>query len=183
MYARNQALLGLAVVVLAATACGGPGTSTRATPQAADRSPWVGQTMTLEGERLDGEAAPFSLADVHGKVVIVDFWASWCGPCRDALPWYEELYGTHRDGGLEVVAVSVDEQRDAAERFLDALELSYTVVWDDGHQLAERYQLEAMPTTFVLDRSGVIRAVHGGFREETKGETRALVEALLAEAG
>lgn len=181
---RTPTVSALALLLALLPACGATpaSTSTTAAPAAgtATGDGTVGSTMTFDAERLDDSGA-FALADWRGKVVIVDFWASWCGPCRDALPFYDTLYAEHREAGLDVVAVSVDEARALAERFLDSVPVSYTVVWDRSHQLASRYALKTMPTTFVLDRTGTVRAVHDGFHDASRVELTALVVALLVE--
>ena len=170
----------LALSVLLA-ACGAtPASTSSASSSSAKGDGAVGTTMTFEADRLDAEGG-FALADLRGKVVIVDFWASWCVPCRDALPFYDVLYKEHGAAGLDVVAVSVDETRDLAQRFLESVPVSYAVVWDASHALASRYALKTMPTTFVLDRSGVVRAVHDGFHDASREELRRLVAGLLAE--
>ncbi len=185
MRAPNPCHLVVAALLAFALASG-CGASTSHTRSGSDSDPAaagavVGQALDLSGRRLDsGET--LSLASLRGAVVVVDFWASWCVPCRDAMPFYEALYQAHRDAGLRVVSVSVDEDEALARRFLEAAPVSFDVLWDDGHELAARLALEAMPTSFILDRRGVVRAIHTGFFDRTGDDTRVLVEALLAEA-
>ncbi len=138
----------------------------------------IGQPAVLTARALEGEAA-FDLATLQGKVVIVDFWASWCEPCRASMPFYEDLYQRHRADGFEVVAVSIDEDVALARRFMDSVSVSFTVVWDADHVAAERFRPRTMPSSYVIDRQGVVRHVHVGFLDETREATRAQVLALL----
>ena len=171
---------GLLLVALTTAGCGATGASTRADEAPSGADGVVGQAADFAGDHLDGAGA-FQLASLQGKVVIVDFWASWCEPCRAAMPFYEDLYSRYREQGLEVVGVSVDETRELALGFLEDLPVSFIVIWDAGHGLAERFDLQTMPTSLLIDRAGVIRAVHDGFFEDTGAETETLVQTLLAE--
>ena len=103
------------------------------------------------------------LADYAGKVVLIDFWASWCAPCRDSLPLLARLHATLADRGFEVLAVNLDEDPDDARRFLLTYPVGYTVLSDQAGHVAESYGLKTMPTSFLVDRRGIVRYVHEGF--------------------
>jgi thiol-disulfide isomerase/thioredoxin len=121
------------------------------------------------------------LAAHAGEVVYVDFWASWCGPCRSAYPWLQTLHERYAEQGLTVLTVNVDRDRAAAEKFLAALKADLPVIWDPEGVLATEYELQAMPTSYVFGRDGTLRASHVGFDEKKTGEIEAEIEALLAE--
>jgi thiol-disulfide isomerase/thioredoxin len=109
-------------------------------------------------------APPFpALSAQQGKVVLVDFWASWCAPCLQALPRYEALRQQLGPRGFEVVAVDLDQEPRDGARVLQALHLSYPQVPDPQGALAERYGVEGMPASYLLDRRGRVRQVHVGF--------------------
>lgn len=114
------------------------------------------------GAALQGDSAP-ALADLRGKVVLVDFWASWCAPCLKSLPLYSQLRDELPRTDFEVLAISVDESADDARRFLSAHPVSFPVLHGDpGVPLS--WGVEAMPTSYLVDREGIVRAVHHGFQ-------------------
>lgn len=129
---------------------------------------------TLEGRRL-------RMADLRGKVVIVDFWASWCEPCREEMPVLERLYQRYEDRGLVVVGVSVDRALRNARGFLRRTRVSFPIIHDAGHRIADRYSPPTMPSSYIVDRRGVIRHVHEGFRSGDAQRMEREVRALLSE--
>ncbi len=123
---------------------------------------------------------PVSLADYRGKVVVVDFWASWCGPCRKSMPFLEELRKQHHARGFEVLAINLDARVDDALRFLRFYPVSYPVLRDTG-TLPELYGVRGMPTSYYIDRRGVVRLIHIGFDDSDQSDVRKLVLDLLEE--
>lgn len=107
-----------------------------------------------------------SLAALRGKVVVVDFWASWCAPCKEEMPVLESLYKRFKDQGLVVIGVSVDNEAANAKKFLSSVKVSFPVVHDAGHGVADKFKPPRMPTSYVIDKAGKIRFVHAGFRKE-----------------
>lgn len=116
----------------------------------------------LSGDRPSGDRM-VALADYAGKVIYIDFWAAWCAPCRDALPLLDRLHRTLVDRDFEVLAVNLDEDPGDGRRFLVTYPVGYTVLSDPTGRVAKRYSLKTMPTSFLVDRSGVVRYVHKGF--------------------
>jgi peroxiredoxin len=129
---------------------------------------------------LDGRAV--SLADLRGKVVWVDFWASWCPPCRAETPVLRDLYARDRDRGLELVAVSVQESTtDDIRSYATTYGLTYPIVADLTGAIFRAWRVYGLPTQFLLDRDGVIRAVVQGPVDASTAD--AIVEPLLGAAG
>jgi thiol-disulfide isomerase/thioredoxin len=127
---------------------------------------------------LSGGALP----DTAGKVVIVDFWASWCAPCKASFPAYSRLQAAYAARGLSIVGVSVDDSAAAFTAFVAKLKPTFATVHDAEHKLVGVVQVPTMPTSYVLDRSGRVRFVHQGFHgEKTERELGREIEALLAE--
>jgi thiol-disulfide isomerase/thioredoxin len=139
---------------------------------AGQRLPEIGLT-DLSGKKID-------VASLQGKVVIVDFLASWCGPCKQELPVLEKLYKKYGAEGLVVVGVSVDEELANLQGLLKQVKVSFPVVHDASKVVAGRYKPPRMPSSYVVDRKGIVRYVHGGFRKEDGAKLETEVKALLA---
>ncbi len=122
-----------------------------------------------------------ALADYAGKVVFIDFWASWCAPCRDSLPLLSRLHATLVDRGFEVLAINIDEDLDDATRFLETYPVGYTVLSDRAGRVAKAYGLAIMPTSFLVDRRGIVRYVHKGFDAADIEKIRAQIVRELEE--
>jgi thiol-disulfide isomerase/thioredoxin len=108
-------------------------------------------------------AASLDLAKYRGKVVYVDFWASWCGPCKLSFPFMQQLAARYAAGDLAVITVNVDRQRAAADRFMQQVRSSLPVIYDAAGDLAQAWKVADMPTSLVFDRKGAMRFRHQGF--------------------
>ena len=128
---------------------------------------------------LDGGAA-MSVADYRGEVVYLDFWASWCGPCRESFPFMNELNREFRDKGLRIVAISVDKTPEAARRFLVRNPAQFAIALDTTAACPAAFQLPGMPTSYLIDRNGAVRAVYSGFHPGDRAEIRRQLLELLA---
>lgn len=132
------------------------------------------------GAWKDLSGRPIDRAALAGKVVIVDFWASWCAPCKQELPALEALYAKYKDQGLVVIGVSVDGDRDKALALAKSLKLTFPNVHDAQHAIAEQFDPPRMPSSYVIDRKGIVRHVHAGFRAGDEQVIEREVRALLA---
>jgi thiol-disulfide isomerase/thioredoxin len=110
-----------------------------------------------------GRTDQVAMSDLKGQVVFLDFWASWCGPCRESLPVYEALYQQFGSKEFQVVAINLDEFKKDAEGFLNQHPVSYTVLLDPAGISASAWQIKAMPSSFLLDRQGRIVRSYAGF--------------------
>ncbi len=119
--------------------------------------------------------------DLKGKVVYVDFWASWCVPCRGSFPWMKKLADMHGKDGLEIVTINLDKDPKAAKKFIDDMKSPFPVVFDSTGTLAERYHLQVMPTSFIYGRDGQLRDRHEGFRPDKTVDVETEIESLLKE--
>jgi thiol-disulfide isomerase/thioredoxin len=128
-----------------------------------------------------GSPGLFTLASLQGKVVYLDFWASWCGPCRVSFPQLEQLRRELGSRGFEVLAVNVDEVEAAALRFLEEIPVTYPVVRDGTGETPRSYGIPGMPTGFLIDRDGVVRLVHQGYRKSDRAALRASIIEVLGE--
>jgi cytochrome c biogenesis protein CcmG, thiol:disulfide interchange protein DsbE len=126
-------------------------------------------------------AAPLDLGALRGRVVYLDFWASWCAPCRQSFPWMDSMKKAFESQGLTVVAVNVDHDRADAERFLKQLQPKFEVRFDPQGQLAQQFKVEGMPTSIIIDRHGVPRFTHIGFWPGDSETSAEQIRQLLAE--
>lgn len=132
----------------------------------------------LASHKLEGKLP----ASLKGKVVLVDFWASWCGPCAQSFPALEELHKRYQDRGFVILAVSVDEKKADLEAFLKKRPVSFAVVRDAEHKLVAAVDVSAMPTSFLVDTKGKVRFRHTGYHgEQTKRQYADEIESLLKE--
>ena len=132
--------------------------------------------------RLGEAADPVSLAALKGRVVYVDFWASWCVPCRLSMPALDALYRKHRDAGFSVVGINKDVTAADARRFLQRVPVSFPLVADADDAAARAFAVKAMPSGYLVDRKGVVRHVHRGFTSETAAALEREVADLLGES-
>jgi len=133
----------------------------------------VGQPFpALGGYGLEG-----ALPDAAGKVVLVDFWASWCGPCKASFPGYAALQRELADRGFLIVAVSVDKQAGPFDEFVKRFAPPFTTVRDAGQRMVADVKVPGMPTSYLLDRHGVLREVHLGYHGD--GSLREIRESVL----
>ena len=137
------------------------------------------QAPAIDLPLLPGGPENIQLADLRGKVVYVDFWASWCGPCRVSFPLLEEMRTELSPRGFEILAVNVDEFVDDALEFLMELPVSYPIAYDPQGVSPQAYGINGMPTGFLIDRAGVVSKVHQGFRSSDAEKLRAEIVKLL----
>lgn len=144
-----------------------------ANAEAAKKAP----AFKLQG--MDGQS--LSLDQLKGEVVYLDFWATWCPPCRKSFPWMEQMHKRYKDLGLKIVAVSLDGKRGVITKFLKENPVSFTILQDPNGKIADAYKLKGMPSSYIIDRRGNIRVTHAGFREKDKAKLEASFKELLAE--
>ena len=119
---------------------------------------------------------------IEGKVVLLDFWASWCGPCKQSFPVLDKLHADFKDRGLVVLGVSVDDKAESMQKFLKGTPVAFATVRDAAHALVSHAGVEAMPSSILIGRDGKVVAVHRGFKGKATGdELRKEIESLLAQ--
>jgi cytochrome c biogenesis protein CcmG/thiol:disulfide interchange protein DsbE len=123
---------------------------------------------------------PLDLKALSGHVVYLDFWASWCVPCRESFPWMNAIQHEFGRDGLIIVAVNVDHARSDAEQFLRHHSPDFRIVFDPEGILAERFGVRGMPTSFLIDRDGRVHSEHEGFRVRDRGALEQQIRSLLA---
>ena len=123
-----------------------------------------------------------NLAALRGKVVYVDFWASWCAPCRKSFPWMNGLQKRHAAEGLQIVAINLDEKREDAAAFLAQVPATFTIVYDPAGATAKAYRIKGMPSSFLIDREGKVISMHTGFNNGSREQLERAVEQALGGA-
>ena len=113
------------------------------------------------------EGKEIKLSDYAGKVVLIDFWASWCPPCREEMPELIKFYKSHNDPKFQLIAINIDNDKANIEKFLDKLspKPGFPIIADNEHQIPGLFNIEAMPTTIFIDKKGKIRFRHDGFKQ------------------
>src|SRR5262249_2744237 len=137
-----------------------------------------GDFPNLASFQFEGELP----ADLAGKIVMVDFWASWCGPCKKSFPALDELQKKFGGQGWKIIAVNEDQKKSDMDHFLKENKVSFTVLRDaaaDGEKLVDKVDVSAMPSTFIIDGAGKVRFIHSGYLAETKKEYEQEIESLL----
>lgn len=128
---------------------------------------------------LPGRQAELKLAQLRGQAVYLDFWASWCGPCRQSFPWLNQMQARYGPRGLRVVGVNLDQKAPAAAAFLAQVPAHFDIVYDPAGQTPRAYGVKAMPTSVLIAPDGKVLMIHGGFREDQREELeRRIAQAL-----
>ncbi len=128
---------------------------------------------------LPGRALPIKLSDYKGKTVYLDFWASWCGPCKQSFPWMNDMQGRFSGKGLRVVGINVDQQTDEAKAFLTENQAKFDVGFDQGGKTPRAYAIKGMPTSVLIGPDGKVMYVHSGFKDENRAELETHIKHAL----
>lgn len=129
--------------------------------------------------KLPGQKGEVNLESFRGKVVYLDFWASWCKPCVKSFPWMVKMKTAYQDQGLEIVAVNLDTDRKMADDFLKRVEVNFEIAYDPDGDTANQYKLRGMPSSFLIGRDGKLYATHIGFRDKDKPKIEQAIKQLL----
>ena len=127
-------------------------------------------------------ADELNLAAYKGKVIYIDFWASWCSPCRQSFPWMKELQAAKAKEGLVIIAVNVDQEKKLADAFLAEFSPNFNVVFDPAGRLATEFKVAGMPSAYIIDRDGKPRFKHIGYHHEKRSQYEQEIQTLLDEA-
>lgn len=150
----------------------------------------AGSSIASSG--LAGQAAPdfvlksaagenLRLSEYRGDVVMINFWATWCGPCRQEMPLLDELYTRYQRVGFNLLGVNIDDDSGRAMQMIDELGVSFPVLFDEKKEVSKLYQVEAMPVTVLVDRHGTVRHVHHGYKPGYEEKYLTEIRALLRE--
>lgn len=128
---------------------------------------------------LPTKTGPISLKSQRGQVVYLDFWASWCKPCRKSFPWMNAMHRKYHTKGLQIITVNVDADSQLAQRFLEKYPAEFIVAYDAAGEVASQYQVKGMPSAYLIDRQGNVHVSHIGFREKDEAAMENHIKQLL----
>lgn len=128
---------------------------------------------------LEGKPAPLidGVGEFQGELTLVDFWASWCGPCQASFPWMNEMKKKYPS--LTIIAVNLDENREDAEKFLNDVDSDFKIIFDPKGDLAEKYRVDGMPSSYLIDKNGNVVIQHVGFFSENTSDYEADIQRVL----
>jgi peroxiredoxin len=148
-------------------------------------------TFSGAGVELSGPAPDFrlpsksgeqiALSDLKGQVVMLNFWATWCGPCRQEMPHLEALHQRYSDLGFTLLGVNVEEDSSGADKFLSGTPVTFPILFDPDSEVSQAYEVVAMPSTVLVDRAGNMRFIHHGYKPGYENEYQTQIRALLRE--
>lgn len=131
---------------------------------------------------LQGMDGAVQLAKLSGKVVYVDFWASWCGPCRQSFPWMNEMQAKYAARGLQIVGINVDAKSEDAKTFLATTPAKFTIAFDPKGATPRQYGIKGMPSSVLIGPDGKVLMEHSGFRDADRAELEAKIQSALGAA-
>ena len=130
-------------------------------------------------QSLDGKTV--TLGQYKGDVVMINFWASWCGPCRQEMPLLDDIYKQYKDMGFVLIGVNVEPDAHDANAWLAKTPVSYPILSDPKSAVSQLYQVQAMPTTVIIDRQGVVRYVHNGYLPGDENQYMNSIRSLIVQ--
>ena len=139
----------------------------------------VQQAPAFALQSVDGKTV--SLAQFKGDVVMINFWASWCGPCRQEMPLLDDIYKQYKDMGFVLLGVNVEPDASGANGWLKKTPVSYPILTDPKSSVSQLYQVQAMPTTVIIDRQGVVRYVHNGYLPGDENQYMNSIRSLIVQ--
>lgn len=128
---------------------------------------------------LPGSAGTIRLSGFKGQIVYLDFWASWCAPCKKSFPWMNSMQSKFGSQGLKIIAINLDANPDDAERFLALVPANFSIAFDPKGLVARHYEVKGMPSSMLINRDGKIVFQHAGFNDATRARLEQEIQSLV----
>ena len=128
---------------------------------------------------LPGDGVTHDLSKLKGKVVYIDFWASWCVPCRKSFPWMNDMRNRYDRKDLQIIAINLDADKGEAMKFLEKVPANFDIAYDPDGEIAAKYDLQVMPSSYLINKKGEVVFAHKGFREGDTAEIEAKIQKLI----
>jgi len=132
--------------------------------------------------KLEGQQKQIKLSDYRGQIVYLDFWASWCQPCRKSFTWMNKMQSLYGEEGFKVIAINLDESRKKANKFLRQIPANFDVAFDPRGNTAESYKVKAMPSSYIIDKNGNVIHANLGFRGRDEERLEARIRHLIRQS-
>lgn len=136
-------------------------------------------SATAPDFKLEGQKKQIQLSDYRGQIVYLDFWASWCQPCRKSFSWMNRMQALYGKEGFKVIAINLDDSRKKANKFLRQIPTNFDVAFDPRANTAKSYQVKAMPSSYIIDKNGNVIHANLGFREKDEEKLEAQIRRLI----
>ncbi len=167
-------------IALAVSACDTGSSGTGAESASGSSHELIGKSAPSFSMSSANGKGSVAIGSLKGKVVLVDFWATWCGPCKESFPKLQELYTKYQSNGLEIVGLSEDDANEGIAEFGQAHgAVKFPIGWDTGKSIAGQYKPPTMPTSFLVDKNGIVRFAHVGYHDEDQAEIEKELKTLL----
>lgn len=139
----------------------------------------AGEYPKMPDFKLPSASGEIQPSMFQGKVIYIDFWASWCKPCKKSFPWLNKLQAKYKNKGFEIIAINLDKDKAKADEFLKKIPANFNVVFDPSGDTATSFKVKGMPSSYLIDRKGFMRVRHTGFREKDQVNIENAVKKLL----
>jgi len=176
---RTLSMVVFSSLVAFAVACGEGTTGGGAESAGGAQHPLIGSPAPNFSINTANGKGKISLDSLKGKVVLVDFWATWCEPCKKSFPKLQDLYTKYQASGLEIIGISEDDDNQGIADFGQAHGSKFPLGWDDGKSIAGQWKPPNMPSSFLVDKSGIVRFAHLGYHDGDEAEVEKELKSLL----
>lgn len=136
----------------------------------------------LPGQTKQGQKKQVKLSDYRGQIVYLDFWASWCQPCRKSFGWMNKMQALYGEEGFKIIAINLDDSPEKAEKFLKKIPAGFDIAYDPRGKVAERYKVNAMPSSYLINKRGELVEINRGFHAKDEDKLETTIRKLIKQS-